>query len=130
MPGSAARRYSDMSMAPPRIAEFRESAPRTRRRTWRRVLKWAALILGFALVLAVLAVAFKDPLIKAFAEHRIKSKTGMNTQIDELQVSLTTGRVLLKDLKIFNTAEFGGGLFLHVPEIYLEVEPNGSSGSH
>src|SRR5439155_17583626 len=98
-------------------------APVKKRPRWKRILKWLALACGSALTLVVLALIFKNALIKAYAEHRIKSKTGLIAKIDELEVGLTTGRVWLKDLRIFNTAEFGGSVFLHVPEIYLELEP-------
>ncbi|HEY0455781.1 MAG TPA: hypothetical protein VGE41_05365, partial [Verrucomicrobiae bacterium] len=112
-----------MSEAPPKIAGLAPVARRKPKRVWVRVVKWVACACACVLLVVVLGLVFKDALIKTFAEHKIKAKTGMVAKIDSLEVGLTSGRVWLKNLRIYNTVEFGGSTFLEVPEIYVEVDP-------
>jgi len=91
----------------------------------KRLFKW---LLGSALVAVVLVVAAylsKDAILRVVAEKRLHSATGMETHIGKF----SSGRigpatyVTLENLKLYNTAEFGGGLFLDIPELHLEFDP-------
>jgi hypothetical protein len=79
-----------------------------------------ALVAG---VLAVLLITFKDSIWSAIAEHRIRSETGMEVRIGKFSSGLFSQTVTIQDLKLYNTPEFGGTLFLDIPELHVELDP-------
>ncbi len=89
----------------------------------RWLFKWAFRIGIVAAVLVVLFVAFKDSVWTMIVERRIRSETGMQARIGKLSTGLFSPVVTIENLKLYNTAEFGGTLFVDIPELHLEVEP-------
>ena len=89
------------------------------------LFKWFLRLLLVAVVLVALLCFTKDPVLRVVVEKRIHSATGMEAQIGKF----SSGRngaatyVTLENLKLYNTAEFGGGLFLDIPELHLECDP-------
>jgi hypothetical protein len=73
-------------------------------------------------VLFVLFIAFKDSIYATLAENRIRGRTGMDVQIGSFSSSLFSSAVTIKNLKLYNTAEFGGTLFVDVPELHIELD--------
>ncbi len=90
----------------------------------RTLFKWFFRIaFSLFLVLVVLIVAallLKDTLLKAVAEKNLRDSTGMDARISRLEVSLGTPTVNMEGLKLYNTAAFGGGTFLDLPELRME----------
>lgn len=88
----------------------------------KRLLKW---LFGLALALVVLVIALLlslDPLMRVIAENRIRAETGMTAEIGKFHFSLTEPVVTIKNLKIYNSPEFGGTPFLDIPEIHVEYD--------
>ncbi len=88
------------------------------------IFKW---LLRLTLVLAVLGVGLyfsKDPVLRVVAEKRIRSQTGLEAQIGKFSSGQTgtSTYVTLQNLKLYNTAEFGGAPFLDIPELHLECD--------
>lgn len=88
------------------------------------LLKW---FLRLALVFVVLGVVLyfaKNPVLRVVAEKRIRSETGMEAQIGKFTSgqSGASTHVTIENLKLYNTAEFGGGPFLDIPELHLECD--------
>ena len=80
------------------------------------------LILLF-IVLAVAAVLLKDTIAKNIAERNLRDSTGMDAKIANLEVGLLTPTLSMEGMKLYNTAEFGGGTFLDMPELRMEYIP-------
>lgn len=86
------------------------------------ILKW---FVGLLLALVVLAVIFflsLDTILRVVAENRIRAQTGMDAEIGKFHLGLTEPVVTIKDLKIYNSPEFGGTPFLSIPEIHVEYD--------
>ncbi|HMJ88907.1 MAG TPA: hypothetical protein VK530_03780 [Candidatus Acidoferrum sp.] len=93
----------------------------------RSLFKWFFRIALFFVILAIVALValllVKDTLAKSAAEKNIRDATGMDAKISKLDVGVLTHTVDLEGLKIYNTPEFGGGTFLEMPELRVEVAP-------
>lgn len=84
-------------------------------------IKWILRLVVFVAVLVILFLAFKDSIWRTIAEHRIRSQTGMEARIGKLSTGLFSPVITIENLKLYNTAEFGGTLFLEIPELHLEL---------
>lgn len=88
----------------------------------RFVIRWAFRFLILVVVLGVALVLLKDTLLKSLAEQRLRREIGLEVRIGKLEAGLFTPTVHLERLVIYNTAEFGGGLFIDLPEVHLEYD--------
>ena len=90
------------------------------------VFKWMfRLFLLGVIALVVLVVAFVlllDPALRLIAQHNIRAQTGMDVEIGSFHLGLTEPVVTIKDLKIYNSPEFGSAPFLNIPEIHVEYD--------
>jgi hypothetical protein len=81
----------------------------------------------FRLVL-VGAVAFtalvltKDVLLREWMIYRVRKVTGLETRLDAIQTGLLAGTLTLTGLRLYNTAEFGGGTLLDMPDLHVELD--------
>ena len=89
----------------------------------RFLFRWAFRLLLLLIILAVALVLLKDTLLRAFAEQRIRSRTGLEARIDRVRAGLFSLTLTLENLKLYNTAEFGGSPLLDIPELHLECAP-------
>lgn len=80
-------------------------------------------LLILLVVLAVGGVLLKDVIAKSLAERNLRDTTGLDAKISKLEIGLGTPTVNLEGLKLYNTAEFGGGTFLDLPELRVEYVP-------
>jgi hypothetical protein len=87
------------------------------------IFRWAFRFLILAIVLVVALLLLKDQIIKAVVESQIRKSTGMEVKIGAISVSLTEPVFNLENFVLYNTAEFGGGPFLDVPDLHLEMYP-------
>ena len=88
----------------------------------RFVVRWAFRLVILVVVLGVALVLLKDTLLKSLVEQRLRRETGLEVRIGKLEAGLFTPTVHLERLVIHNTAEFGGGPFLDLPEVHLEYD--------
>lgn len=86
------------------------------------ILRWMFRCVVALVVLAAGVLLFKNSILRAVAEHRISSQTGLETHIDRFEVGLLSPRVTITGLRLFNPPDFGGGLFLDLPELHLEYD--------
>jgi hypothetical protein len=89
----------------------------------RRLFRLAVGLLLIAVALAVAAVLLLDTVAQQVVQSRLRSETGMDVKIGRMQIGLSTPTIAIEDLKIYNTPEFGGSLFLNIPEIYADYDP-------
>jgi hypothetical protein len=88
----------------------------------KRLFKWLLRLIFVVVVLVILVFAFKDSLLRIAAEHRLRAQTGMDVKIGKFSSGIFSPVVTIENLKIYNTAEFGGTPFLNIPELHIELD--------
>jgi hypothetical protein len=88
--------------------------------------KWGLrLFLAAVALVALLAVIFflsLDSILRVIIERNIRAQTGLDTKIGKFHFGLTEPVVEIKNLRIYNSKEFGGTPFLTIPEIHVEYD--------
>lgn len=88
----------------------------------RFISRWIYRTVVVVLVLGIGALLLRDPIIQALTESRIENATGLDVRIRRLNMGLLSSKVTIEGLRIYNTAEFGGGLMLDIPELHFEAD--------
>src|SRR5215831_17748646 len=88
----------------------------------RSAFKWTRRVIFLAVALVVLTLVFRDTIQRNVVEQRIRSATGMDVKIGKYSSSLLSPVVTIEHLKLYNTPEFGGTLFLDIPELHIEID--------
>lgn len=86
------------------------------------LFKWIFRLVLLVVVLIVVLILSLDSILKAVAERRIRSETGMDVKIGKFSVGLISPVITVKDFKLYNTAEFGGTVFVDIPELHVEYD--------
>ncbi|MBM3832190.1 MAG: hypothetical protein FJ403_02715 [Verrucomicrobia bacterium] len=89
----------------------------------RFLFRWAFRLFLILVVVVVALVLLKDALCKSLAEHRLRAETGLDARIGKLEIGLLHPTLTIENLKLYNTAEFGGSPFVDLPELHLEASP-------
>jgi uncharacterized protein involved in outer membrane biogenesis len=88
----------------------------------KRLFKWLLRLVLLVVMLVVLVLVFKDSMLRVAAENRIRAQTGMDVKIGKFSSGIFSPVVTIENLKLYNTAEFGGTLFLNIPELHIELD--------
>jgi uncharacterized protein involved in outer membrane biogenesis len=88
----------------------------------KRLFKWAFRLAILLVVLVVVLLLSLDSILKTVVERQIRSETGMDARIGKFSVGLLSSTVTIQDLKLYNTAEFGGTVFVDIPELRVEYD--------
>lgn len=90
-----------------------------------RARRW----IGVLIVLVAVAVAIGAGLIlsrnwlgRLALEAVIQQRTGWKTSVGAVTLGLSDGSLRIQELQILNPTNFGGGLFLDLPELYLAYD--------
>jgi hypothetical protein len=86
------------------------------------LFKWIRRLVLVAVALVVLLLLTKDAILRRVVEHRFRAQTGVEVQIEQLSAGILSPVVTLRQLRCYNSAEFGGTPFLTVPELHLEFD--------
>lgn len=86
------------------------------------LIKWLFRLALLLVILLVVLVLAKDAILKAAVEQQLRARTGMDAKIRRLSLGLLSPVVTIEDFKLYNSAEFGGTVFLDVPELHLEYD--------
>jgi len=86
------------------------------------VFRWAFRLLILLLVLVVAFILLLDTIVKSIVESRLRKETGMDVKIGSVSVGLLSPVFTVENLKLYNTAEFGGSAFLDLPEFHVEYD--------
>ncbi len=89
----------------------------------KKLLRWTIYLLLILVLLAIAAIFAIDPVARSLAEKRLTAETGMQTTIGSFELGLRNRTVRLLDVRLTNPPEFGGGTFVYLPELYLELDP-------
>lgn len=86
------------------------------------LFKWGLRLFIVAVVLVVILFLSLDSIFRTIIEHNIRDKTGMTAEIGKFHFGLTEPVVDIKNLQLYNSAQFGGTPFLNIPEIHVEYD--------
>ncbi len=90
------------------------------------IFKWLLRLFLAALALVVVAVIVLllsyNTILRVAMERQIRAQTGMDAEIGRFHLALFSPAVEMRDFKLYNTADFGGTLFLDIPEIHVEYD--------
>lgn len=89
----------------------------------RRLFRWALYLFIVVVVLVVAAVLLLNTFVKQFMESRLRAETGMDVKIGQVDVGLLSPTITIENFKLYNTADFGGSIFIDMPELHLEYDP-------
>lgn len=89
----------------------------------KRIFKWALRLFLLAVVLVVIFFLSLDSILRAVIEHNLRQQTGMTAEIGQFHLGLTEPVIEIKNLQLYNSAQFGGTPFLNIPEIHVEYDP-------
>jgi len=86
------------------------------------LIKWLLRLIFLVVVLVVLVLVFKDSALRVVTENRLHKQTGMEVRIGKFSSGIFSPVATIEDLKLYNTAEFGGTLFLEIPELHIQLD--------
>lgn len=89
----------------------------------RRFVRWIFCLFILVVVLLVAAILLLNTMAKQFVESRLRLKTGLDPRIGQVDVGLLSPSVTFENVKLYNKADFGGSLFVDMPELHLEYYP-------
>jgi uncharacterized protein involved in outer membrane biogenesis len=89
----------------------------------RCLIRWALYLFIVLIVLVVAAVLSLNTFVKQLVESRMRASTGMDARIGLIDVGLLSPTITIENFKLYNTADFGGSLFIDMPELHLEYDP-------
>ena len=86
------------------------------------LFKWLFRLFLLAVVSIVVLLLSLNTILRVWAEHRIRTQTGMEAEIGRFSLGLTEPTVTIQNFKLYNPTNFGGTLFLDIPEIHVEYD--------
>jgi uncharacterized protein involved in outer membrane biogenesis len=89
----------------------------------RRLIRLALYLCILLIVLVVAAVLLLNTIVKEVLQSRLRASTGMDARIGQIDVGLLSPTLTIENFKLYNTADFGGSLFIDMPELHLEYDP-------
>jgi hypothetical protein len=89
----------------------------------KKFLRAALVVAGCLLALALGLWFFREPILRAIVEHRIRSQTGLTACIGRIELEFGSGRLTARDFRLLNRPEFGGQALLDLPELHVELDP-------
>jgi uncharacterized protein involved in outer membrane biogenesis len=89
----------------------------------RRLFRLALYLFIVVVVLGVAAVLLRNTIAKETIESRLRTNTGMDVRIGLVDIGLLSPTVTFENVKLYNTPEFGGGIFIDMPELHMEYDP-------
>ena len=84
-----------------------------------KILWWLTFVVIF---MVIVLLANRDAIVKQLAERQIHTATGLEPEIGDFSFSVLDPRLTLGNFRLYNPAEFGGTLFLDVPELHIEYD--------
>src|SRR5262245_14959465 len=86
----------------------------------KRLFKWLFRLVILLIVLGVALVLLKDTIAKGIMERQIRFETGLDARIGRLEIGIVNPTVTIENVRLYNTAEFGGSPFVDLAELHLE----------
>lgn len=86
------------------------------------IFKWVFRLFILAVVLMVVFFLSLNSVLRVVIEHNIRAQTGMDAEIGRFKLGLLEPTIEIQNLKIYNSTNFAGTLFLDIPEIHVEYD--------
>ena len=86
------------------------------------IFKWLVRLVILAIILIVVFFLSLDTIVRLIMENRIRAQTGMGAEIGKFTLGLAEPTITIKNFKLFNPPNFGGTLFIDIPEIHVEYD--------
>jgi hypothetical protein len=86
------------------------------------IFKWLVRLFILAVVLVIIFFLSLDTIVRLIMQNRIRAQTGMDAEIGKFSIGLAEPTITIKDFKLFNPPNFGGTLFIDIPEIHVEYD--------
>ena len=86
------------------------------------LFKWLLRLFLLAVVSIVILLLSLNSILRVWVEHRIRARTGLDAEIGRFSLGLTEPTMTIQNLKLYNPPNFGGTLFLDIPEIHAEYD--------
>jgi hypothetical protein len=83
------------------------------------ILWWLTFVV---IVLVIIVISNREWIAREFAEKQIRAATGLEPEIGDLSFGVWDSKLTLENFKLYNSADFGGTLFLDVPELHIEYD--------
>jgi hypothetical protein len=84
-----------------------------------RILWWLTFV---AIVLVIIVLANREWIVRELVERQIRKDTGMDLEIGDFSFSVLDPKMTLGNSRLYNPADFGGTLFLDIPELHIEYD--------
>ena len=88
----------------------------------KKFLRWVIVGIVGLIVLSVGLLLGRDPILKAITQRGIEESTGLRVEIGEFKSAFGSTSVHIRDLRLYNPAEFGGALMASAPELLLDLD--------
>jgi uncharacterized protein involved in outer membrane biogenesis len=88
----------------------------------KKFLRWSLYVLIALIVLVVIAFLSVDSIVKRIAQKRILAETGLVAEIGKFHIGFSDHSLTIKNFKLLNPSEFGGGTFVELPELHVEYD--------
>lgn len=88
----------------------------------KKFLRWLAVALVVLVALGVAAWWKRDLFLKAAVVRAIQRRTGLRVEIGTFQSAPEGAGMMMRDFRLYNHPEFGGGLLLDMPELIVELD--------
>lgn len=86
--------------------------------------RWVYRGIVLAILLVIILLVARNPFLQSVTEERIRTTAGLEARMRSMDVAMFDQRATLNGLKIYNTAEFGGGVMLELNELHFELDPS------
>jgi len=84
--------------------------------------RWAFRLFILLVILLAAAISLLNTAARKIAERQLTEETGCQVKIGSVDVGLLTPYVTIKNLVIYNTAEFGGSPMIVLPELRVQYD--------
>ncbi len=88
----------------------------------KKILKWVFRLILLLVVLLGLLLICRNSLARPLVEKEIRRATGLNAILGRVNIGLTAPTLYVENLRLLNTAEFGGAILMDVPELWVEYD--------
>jgi uncharacterized protein involved in outer membrane biogenesis len=89
----------------------------------RFLFRCAIFLFTILVVVVVAGILLLNTIVKQVMESRLRANTGMDARIGSVDVGLLTPTITIEKFRLYNTPDFGGSLFIDMPELHLEYDP-------
>ncbi len=84
--------------------------------------RWTIRVIVGLLLALVAVIVLREPLLRWMAERQLRRQTGLETKIGKFDVGIFSPMITIRDLKIYNSAAFGGKPLLDLAELHVEYD--------